>query len=255
MRLFRLTLATIFRRKTWVLCALAVALGPFAAAQLSSGTENPTLLKPAIAQAAWVFAWLGAIFWGFFSAASAGHGNARSGLGEYFATTGITPSRQLLQIWLAVITFVAPLGLLAALVCILAASPAQPDERVMWIGTNLQYSLLFALVVAPLVALAIAVASRFGNLVGFLAAAGLTSYGLYGVGYLGQLLDVESNGLLAWLWKLSPHYHFADPTERLRHKLGALQWSEFPLVVGYFAGLALLYLAGSRLLFRIRARA
>lgn len=255
MRLFKLTLSTIFRRKSWAICVLLVLVFPFILPHLSSGTENPTLFEPALAQAAWGMAWLSTIFWGFFAAAKAGETNARSGLGEYFQTTGVSASRQLLQIWAAVMTFVAPLGLGAALVCILAASPSLPDERSMWIATNLQYALLFALVVAPLAALAIAVASRFSSLTGFLISAGLSIYGLYGVGYMKMLLSIESSPLMTWLWSVSPHYHFADPTERLRYKLGAIDASQFPLLLAYFLGILLLYIAISRLLFQTKARA
>jgi hypothetical protein len=255
MRLFKLTLSTIFRRKSWAISAFLVLVFPFVLPYLSSGAENPVLFEPALAQAAWSMAWVSTIFWGFFAAAKAGEANARSGLGEYFLTTGISASRQLLEIWAAVTTFVAPLGLAAALVCIFAASPSLADERIMWINTNLQYALLFALVVAPLIALAVAVSSRFGSLTGFLTSAGLTAYGLYGVGYMKMLLSVESSPLMTWLWSVSPHYHFADPTERLRYKLGAIDAGQFPLLVAYFVGILLLYVAVSRLLFRTKVTA
>ncbi len=253
MPLFRLTLTTLFRRKAWAVCALLVLGMPFVLPQLSSGTENPALLKPALAQAAWCMAWLSAVFWGFFAAARIGEKNSRSGIGEYFHSSGLSATRQLLEIWAALMVFVAPLGIGAATVCSLAASPAAADERSMWIATNFQYGLLFILVVAPLIALAVAVASRFGSLTGFLVSAGLTTYGLYGVGYMKLLLSIEGNPLLSWLWSASPHYHFADPTERLRYKLGAIEWSQFPLLLAYFAGIFLLYTAISRLLFRVKA--
>lgn len=255
MPLFRLTLSTIFRRKAWAVCAFVVLVMPFLLPKLSSGTENPALLKPALAQAAWGMAWLSAVFWGFFAASRIGDRLSRSGLGEYFHSSGLSATRQLLETWAALMIYIAPLGLAAALVSIFAASPAAPDERAMWIATNFQYALLFALVVAPLVALAIALSTRFGNLTGFLVSGGLTFYGLYGVGYLKLLLSVEGNPLLTWIWSASPHYHFADPTERLRYKLGAIEWSQFPLLVAYFAGIALLYIAASRLLFRVKAAA
>ena len=255
MRLFKLTLATLFQRKTWAICALLVIAFPFILPYLSSGAENPTLFKPALAQAAWGMTWLSTIFWGFFAAAKMGESNARSGVGEYFQATGTSATRQLFEIWAAVTTFVAPLGFAAALVCILAASPALPDERIMWINTNFQYAILFVLVVSPLIAMAIAVASRFGGLTGFLVSSGLCLYGLYGVGYMKMLLSIESSPLMTWLWSASPHYHFADPTERLRYKLGAIEWSQFPLLLAYFVGILLLYMAISRLLFRTKATA
>lgn len=255
MRLFRLTTATLLRRKSWVICAFAVAVLPFLLQQISSGTENPALLKPAIAQATWAMALLCAIFWGFFTAAKQGESNARSGLGEYFLTTGVSATRQLFEMWLSVFTFLAPLPLIAAAVCIFAASPALPDERSMWMAMNLQYAMLYLVVMAPLIALAIAVASRLGIITGFLTSSALAIYGLYGVGYLQLLGNLESNVFLKWLWAYSPHYHFADPTERLRYKLGAIAWDKFPLLLAYFGGILLVYAALSRLIFRARSTA
>jgi hypothetical protein len=255
MRLYRLTTTTLFRRNSWIICVFAVGVMPFLLTQISSGTENEVLKKPAIAQATWAMALLSAIFWGFFTAAKQGESNARSGLGEYFLTTGISASRQLFEMWLSVFTFLAPLPLLSAAVCMLAASPAAPDERSMWIATNFQYATLFLIVMAPLVALASAVASRFGSLTGFLTSGGLAIYGLYGVGYLKLLGNLEDNPVLKWIWAASPHYHFADPTERLRYKLGAIAWDKFPLLLAYFGGILLVYAAISRLVFRTRAAA
>ena len=105
MRLYRLTTATLFRRKSWVICAFAVGILPFLLQYVSSGTENPALLKPAIAQATWAMALLSSIFWGFFTAANQGDSNARSGLGEYFLTTGVSAGRQLFEIWLRIICY------------------------------------------------------------------------------------------------------------------------------------------------------
>jgi hypothetical protein len=87
MRLYRLTTATLFQWKSWVICLFAVGVLPFVLPQISSATENGTLLKPAIAQATWAMALLSAIFWGFFTAAKLGENNARSGVGEYFLTS------------------------------------------------------------------------------------------------------------------------------------------------------------------------
>lgn len=255
MKLYRLTSATLLRRKSWVICAFVVGVLPFLLQYISSGSENPVLLKPAIAQASWSMALLSAIFWGFFTAAKQGESNARSGMGEYFLTTGLSAGRQLFEMWLAVFTYLLPIPLIAAGVCIFAASPSLADERSMWIATNLQYCVLFIFVMAPLVALASAVASRFGSITGFLTSSALAIYGLYGVGYLELLANLEDNALLKWLWSSSPHYHFADPTERLRYKLGAIAWDKFPLLLLYFGGIMLTYAVISRLLFRVRAAA
>jgi hypothetical protein len=255
MRLFKLTLTTLFRQKTWLVGAFLVLVMPFILPMISVATENAGAAKPALAQAAWSMAWLTAIFWGFFAAARAGENLSRSGLGEYFQTTGMSATRQLAEVWAAILVYVAPLGIIAALVTIFAASPTKADESAMWMANNLQYAILFIVVIAPLIALAIAVASRFGGITGFLTTAGICVYGLYGVGYMKMLLSIEKNSLLSWLWSVSPHYHFADPTERLRYKLGAIEWAEFPTLVAYFAGIFLLYTALSRAIFRVKAAA
>lgn len=97
MRLFRLTLATIFRRKAWAIFLLAVLVLPFALPLISSATEKPLLVQPARILAAWNTLWIGTLFWGLFTASRQGEDNARSGLGEYFQTTGVSASRQLFE--------------------------------------------------------------------------------------------------------------------------------------------------------------
>lgn len=250
MRLFRLTLATIFQRKAWIITLLVVCALPFGLAQLSSGTENPALMKPALAQATWAMAWLTAVCWGLFAAASLGDRHVEHGTGEYFQSQGISPTRQLAEIWLAVLIYVVPLALGAALVSIAGASPALADERGMWITLNFQYALLFILALAPLLALATALASRFGAICGFVLPAFLIYYGLYGVGYLQ--LSAKQNLMLQWLADYSPHYHLADLTPRLRYKMGSIDWHQFPILLAYFGGLLLIQTGFARLLFRTK---
>ena len=255
MRLFRLTLATIFQRKAWAICAIAVIALPFALPLISSATEKPILLQPARIQAAWGTLWICALLWGLFTAAHEGETNARSGIGEYFLTTGISATRQLFEIWLAVFTFVAPLTLITALICQFAASPADPLERSMWWVLNAQYAVLFLLVIAPLLALATALASRFGGITGFAVTLGLTLYGLYGVGYLDNMLKLEQNPILHGVWLFSPQYRFADLTQRLYFKSGALSAEAFRTIVLYFAGILAVYTGLSRLCFRTKLSA
>jgi hypothetical protein len=253
MRLYLLILATIFQRKAWVLCALASLTIPFALPLLSSATEKPVLLQPARIQAAWGTLWVGSLLWGLFTAAREGENNAKSGIGEYFRTTGITPTRQLFQIWLAVFSFIAPLTLITVLISHFGALPADPQEQSMWLIINLQYATLFLLVIAPLLALAISLASRFGGITGFAATLFLSLYGLYGVGYLDNLLKLEANPFLRAIWTYSPHYRYADLTQRLYFKTGALPTDAFALMVTYFLGILALYSLISRLTFRTRS--
>jgi len=255
MRLFRLTLATIFLRKEWMICALAVIVLPFVLPYISSASDKPILIQPARIQAAWSTLWIVTLLWGFFTAAKQGEVNAKSGTGEYFLTTGLTAGRQLFEIWLAVFTFIAPLAIATAAITQFAAAPRDPLESAMWWTLNFQYLTLFLLVVAPLLALATALASRFGGIAGYIIPLGVAIYGLYGVGYLDNLLKLEENPILQGLWLFSPHYHFADLTQRLYFKSGALPTAAFGKMIVYFLGLLAIYTGISRLCFRTKLAA
>lgn len=255
MRLFRLTLATIFQRKAWAICAFSVIALPFVLPLISSATEKPLLVQPARILAAWNTLWICSFVWGLFTAAREGETNAKSGLGEYFLTTGISATRQLFEIWLAVFCFIAPLAVITALICQFTAAPADPAEHSMWWVLNAQYAALFLLVIAPLLALATALASRFGGITGFSVTFLITLYGLYGVGYLDQMLKLEANPVLRSLWMASPHYSFADLTQRLYYKTGALPTGAFWTMAAYFAGILAVYVGVSRLCFRTKLSA
>ncbi|MES2440089.1 MAG: hypothetical protein V4584_13555 [Verrucomicrobiota bacterium] len=255
MRLFRLTFATIFQRKAWAICAFAVIALPFALPLISSAEEKPILVQPARIQAAWGTLWTCALLWGLFTAAKEGETNAKSGVGEYFQTTGMSAPRQLLEIWLAIFCFIAPLALMTAAVCQFGAAPANPVEHSMWWILNLQYTALFLLVLSPLLALATALASRFGGITGFTITLLVSLYGLYGVGYLESMLKVEANPILHGIWTFSPHYNFADLTQRLLFKSGALPTAAFWNMTLYFAGILAVYVGLSRLCFRTKLSA
>lgn len=255
MRLFRLTLATIFQRKAWVICVFAVAALPFALPMISSATEKPILMQPARIQAAWGSLWVCTLIWGLFTAAREGENNAKSGIGEYFLTSGVSATRQLFEIWLAIICFIIPLVVITAAICLFAAAPATASEKAMWWDMNLQYALLFLLVVAPLLGLSTALASRFGGITGFTVTMLLTLYGLYGVGYLDNMLKLEENPILQSVWLFSPQYRFADLTQRLYLKSGALPSGVFQTMLLYFAGIFAVYAGISRLCFRTKLSA
>lgn len=252
MRLYRLTAATIFQRKAWAICLLAAIAMPFALPLISSATENPVLVQPARILAGWNTLWICTLFWGLLTAAREGENNAKSGIGEYFMTTGVSPSRQLFEIWLAVFTYIAPLAIITALICQFAATPSDPLERSMWWTLNLQYTALFLLVTGPLLALATALASRFGGITGFTVTLLLTLYGLYGVGYLDNMLKIEENPLIQSLLLFSPQYRFADLTQRLYFKNGALPADAFSTMLAYFAGILAVYAGISRICFRTK---
>lgn len=253
MRLFRLTFATILRRKSWAICALATAILPFALPEFSMASERPVLLQPARIQAAWGTVWVCSLLWGLFTAARQGESNSRSGLGEYFQTTGVSPTRQWLELWLASLAYILPLVLLAAGICLTFAMPGDAAERAMWWQLNAQYTVLFLLVIASLLGLAIAIASRFGSAAGFTLALGLALYGLYGVGLIDNLQQVEADPLLQTLSRFSPQYRWADLTQRLYFKLGALPAPVFWKTTAYFVGVLAVSTAVSRLLFRTKS--
>jgi hypothetical protein len=255
MRLFRLTFATILQRKAWVICALSVILLPFALPIISSASEKPILVQPARILAAWGTLWTCTLLWGLFTAAKEGETNAKSGVGEYFQTTGTSATRQLFEIWFAVLCFIAPLTIITALVCQFGAAPADAAERSVWWVLNLQYTVLFLLVTAPLLALSTALASRFGGIAGFAVTLMLAVYGLYGVGYIEHMLKLEENPVLRGLWLYSPHYSFADLTQRLLFKRGSLPSEGFWNMTLYFAGILGVYLGLSRLTFRTKVSA
>lgn len=255
MRLFRLTFATIFQRKAWAICFFAVICLPFVLPLISSATEKPLLVQPARILAAWNTLWICSLFWGLLTAAREGETNAKSGIGEYFLTTGVSATRQLFEIWLAIFCYIAPLTIITALICQFAAAPADPVERAMWWTLNAQYAALFLLVIAPLLALSTALASRFGGITGFCVTMLLTVYGLYGVGYLDQMLKLEANPILRGLWLFSPHYRFADLTQRLYFKTGALPAEAFWMMLLYFIGILAVYTGISRLCFRTKLSA
>ncbi len=255
MRLFRLTAATIFQRKAWAICVFAVIALPFALPMISSATEKPLLMQPARIQASWSTLWICALVWGLFTAAREGESNAKSGIGEYFLTTGVSATRQLFEIWLAIFCYIAPLVVITALVCLFAAAPADPAEHTMWWVMNAQYAALFLLVVAPLLALSTALASRFGGITGFTVTLLLTLYGLYGVGYLDNMLKLEENPILQGVWLFSPQYRFADLTQRLYFKSGALPSEAFWTMILYFVGILAVYAGISRLCFRTKLSA
>jgi hypothetical protein len=250
MRLYRLTVATILQRKVWVIMSLVVVGLPFALPLLSSATEKPLLVQPARILAAWGALWFGTLVWGLYTAAQQGESNVRSGRGEYFLTTGVGSSRQLFELWLAIFSFVAPLALATAAICQFAASPSDPTELAGWWWLNLQYLSLFLLVVSPLLALAIALASRFGSAAAFSLTFGLAAYGLWGTGYIQNLIQVEENPVLQSLLLISPQYRFADLTQRLHFKFGPLSGTAFWQSGLYFAGILAIYSGISRLCFR-----
>lgn len=250
MILFRLTLSTIKVRKTWVIVFLLALILPFVLPQLTPWEANVKLIPPARAQTAWGLTWVLGVLWTLSQAARFGDGNSRTGIGHYLKSRGFSPSRQMFSIWGSIMLCLLPLVACAVLVCDLFARPGNPEEASRWIVTNFQYAALYLLTIAPLALLAIALGSRFGAMVGYVVPAALCLYGLYGVGYLGMTIRMNSNPVLEWLYVVSPQYHLADLTPRLILKMGDMPSGDFMSVTLYFVGLALLLGGASAALFR-----
>jgi len=249
MQLYRLTLATILQRKVWVIALLWLVVLSMVLPNIMA-YNNPTLIEPARAQSAWVSLWLITMIWIIFQAARFGEDNARSGLGSYFLALGKSHVNQLLQIWLACLTFLIPLVLVTIGICLVAAMPGDPQQAKVWAVLNDQSGSLFILAIAPLLLLASSLGSRLGSTAGLVVPVFLLLYGLYGVGTIGMMSDKTDSAFLDWLIVFSPHYHLADLTERLVFRLGKMVWSEYFQIFGYFLGLGFVLGSFSALLFR-----
>jgi len=255
MKLFQLTFKTLLVRKVWVVALFCVGALPFLLPILVPSEFALGLVEPARAQSAWVLLWIVTAFWLFGQAARQGEQNVRNGVGTYFHSMGQGSIHQLFQLWLAHAAVLVPLVLTAILVCCLGAVPQGSDSAGSWVITNIQYGILFLCVTLPLLMLALALGSRFGTLIGYLITVGLTIYGLYGVGYLEVATKVEENGLIRFLYAISPQYHLADLTEQLVFQLGSLQWGLFFNILAYLIGLSFITSAGSMLTYRTTAKA
>ena len=243
----------MIQRKVWIIALFCALVLPIVLPYLTPYESNPSLLEPARAQAAWGCLWVVTIAWLFFQAARFGDDTARSGLGAYFLSSGVSGLSQMIQIWLACLSFLLPLVLIALVICFIGAMPSDSAQAQMWIATNLQYAALFLLVVTPLMMVAVSVGSRFGSTVGYLIPLCMSVYGMYGVGYLAMMTDAQSNLLLDWLYVVSPHYHLADLTPRLVFQHGSMLSSEFLQLVVYFAGIKMVLAMLSTLTFQPKA--
>ncbi|MDB4055553.1 hypothetical protein N9496_06130 [Akkermansiaceae bacterium] len=243
----------MIQRKVWIIALFCALVLPIVLPYLTPYESNPSLIEPARAQAAWGCLWVVTIAWLFFQAARFGDDTARSGLGAYFLSSGVSGLSQMMQIWLACLSFLLPLVLIALVICFIGAMPSDSAQAQMWVATNLQYAALFLLVVTPLMMVAVSVGSRFGSTVGYLIPLCMSIYGMYGVGYLAMMTDAQSNLLLDWLYVVSPHYHLADLTPRLVFKHGSMLGSEFLQLVIYFAGIKIVLAMLSTLTFQPKA--
>ncbi len=250
MELYRLTLASIISRKTFAIFAAMLLSLPFLLPYMTPWESKPSLLEPARAQMAWMLLWISAIGWLLFQGATIGDRWSSHGLLEYFKTLGVSRSRQMWQLWLSCFTVFGGLMLITFIISTFTAMPGDPVEAHHWLVTNVQYLILFFLVVAPLLALSISLGTRFNGAAAYAVTIGLALYGMFGIGYLEIFLADNKNALLNLIYLLSPHYHLSDLTSRLVFKLGSLSWGEMARTGAYLGGLALILTGFSFQLFR-----
>jgi len=250
MELYKLTLVSILNRKTFAIFAILLLALPFVLPLMTPWESKPTLLEPARAQAAWMLLWTTAIGWLLFQGATIGDRWSSHGILEYFKTLGLSRRQQMVQMWLSCFTVFAGMILITFLISTFTAMPSDPVEARHWLITNFQYLLLFLLVVAPLLILAISLGTRFNGAAAYAITIGLALYGLFGIGYLEVFLADNKNVFLNLLYIFSPHYHLSDLTSRLVFKLGAVPWNELGRITAYLGGTALITVGISYQLYR-----
>jgi hypothetical protein len=250
MELYKLTLASILARKTFAIFAALILILPFVLPIMTPWETKPTLLEPARAQTAWTLVWIAALSWLLFQGAMIGDKWASQGLFTYFKTLGLPRRKQITQVWLSCFTIFASFLAIGFIISAFTAMPSDSIEAKHWLITNLQYSLLFFLVVAPLLTLAISLGTRLNGAAAYAITIGLALYGLFGIQYLEVFLADNSNPILNIIYLLSPHYHLSDLTSRLVFKLGALPGSEMMQISFYLAGIGMVITAISFTLYR-----
>lgn len=252
MPLFKLTLKTTIARNTYLIFLLSLVLLPLVLPYMTPWEEKSTLLQPARAQAAWSILWLVSLVWLFYQAAIMGHDGASQGVLEYFKTLGMKRRSQLMQLWVNSLLWCLICVTIVLALVLLFAMPGDPEEAKMWVITNLQYAILYLLVVTPLFLLATALGTRINETAAYVITVGMALYGLYGIGYLDFFLSQSGNPVVDTMYVISPHYHLADLTTRLVYKMGPLESSAFIKMVIYFLGLGMVVIGFSSLIFRTK---
>lgn len=225
--LFRLSLAALAGRGSCWLLLAGAGVFVWIAPLLTPWEENPQILQPAQAQAAWVYAWLALFTWLPFQASALGHRMRREGMLEHLQAGGMGRTNQCLQLTAAILVWMLALLVIAMAVCLTLTLPKRPEEVTMWTTTVFQYGALYTLCAAPLLLLAVALGTRTAEVIAFLLPVGLLFVGLFGAVWLAPMLGGADSATLQSLWLAIPHYHLADLTPRLVFKMGPLATADF----------------------------
>lgn len=230
--LFRMSLAGLMGRGScWLLLGGALVFA-WLAPLVTPWQENPQILQPARAQAAWVYAWLALFTWLPFQAAALGRRLRVEGMLEHLRSGGRRAWNLWLQLGSAVLVWMLALAVIAALVCLVFCLPQRKGEDVLWLQLVLQYTALYGVIAAPLVLLAAALGTRTAEVIAFLVPVALLFTGLFGAAWLAPLFGGSSSGFIQSLWLAVPHYHLADLTPRLVFKMGPLPAADFLATLG-----------------------
>ncbi|MCF6314199.1 MAG: hypothetical protein L3J39_17255 [Verrucomicrobiales bacterium] len=252
MPLFKLTLKTIIARNTYLVFLLLLVLLPWILPYLTPFEEKPSVFAPARAQTAWSMLWVISLVWLIYQAAIMGHDGASQGVLEYFKTLGMKKRSQMLQLWANSLLFCGICLSVVLFTSLVFALPEKVEGVRPWVATNLQFALLYCMVMPPLFLLAIALGTRVNGTAAYVVTAGLAVYGLYGIGYLDFFLSQSGNPVIDSLYVISPHYHLADLTNRLVFQMGPLETGAFIKILVYFVGFDLLVVAVSAFLFQVK---
>lgn len=214
------------RGSCWLLLAGAFVFA-WAAPLLTPWQENPMILQPARAQAAWTYAWLALFTWLPFQASMLGRRLRTEGMLEFMRARGASAFSLCLQACAAVWVWLLGVALCAALVCLTLCLPKNGPEAWLWLDLVLQYAGLYILTGAPLILLGLALGTCAGEVIAFCVPAFLLFLGLFAASWLEPMLAGSSSVLLRAGWPLLPHYHLADLTPRLVFKMGPLPSASF----------------------------
>ncbi len=225
--LFRICLTgQIVRGSCWLLLAGAFAFA-WAMPLLTPWDENPQILQPARAQAAWTYAWLALFTWLPYQTATLGRRLRVDGLLEFHRARGRHPHSLWLQAAAAPILWLVVIALAASVVCVTLCLPKNPAEAQLWYYLVAQYAVLYVTVGTPLILLGLALGTCAGDVIAFCVPIFLLFLGLMAASWLEPMLAGSSALLHRWLWLALPHYHLADLTPRLVFKMGHLPVADF----------------------------
>ncbi|MFC5049929.1 hypothetical protein ACFPK9_04820 [Rubritalea spongiae] len=249
--LFQLSLVTAVRQKSVFIVLLLLIVGPFVFQQMTNYVADPSVLAPARVQATWQLAWLAGSLWLAYQAANLGGEHVRNKLGEYFLSRGEGRSSQMLALTLSVGVFGVLIALISVLMSafVVTAGVGEGEAYSHWVVLSVQHAVLMLLVVLPVAQLAIALASRFGALVGYTGSVFLYILGFYMVLAVEKLVIAKDTFYFDLLYVVLPHFYLADLTHRFIHQQGAMTNGEFFAVFEYLAGWGILISAVSYFIF------